>query len=206
MIAAEMREGARLDDGTTKKVASTDRIAAEKKYKDPMVFTPSHTVVLYTNHLPKVSASDDGTWRRLWIIPFDAKIEGAGDKKNYAEYLYQEAGEAILAWLIEGARKAYELEYNFPVPARVQQAIGAYREENDWLAHFLEDRCDIGPSLNEASGALYTEYREYSMTFGEHTRGTADFYRALESAGFVRQKRNGRKYFEGLRLKTYGTP
>ena len=45
------------------------------------------------------------------MIPFDAKIEGAGDKKNYAEYLYTNAGESILAWVIEGAKKVIELDY-----------------------------------------------------------------------------------------------
>ena len=48
-----------------------------KKYKDPFSFVPSHTLVLYTNHLPKVGAIDAGTWRRLIVIPFNAKIEGS---------------------------------------------------------------------------------------------------------------------------------
>ena len=43
----------------------------------PFHFDPSHTLVLYTNHLPKVSANDDGTWRRLIVIPFNAKIVGS---------------------------------------------------------------------------------------------------------------------------------
>ena len=76
LIAAEMQEGARLNDSTVKQLCSTDDIFAEKKYKDPFSFTPCHTLVLYTNHLPRVSASDDGIWRRLIVIPFNAKIEG----------------------------------------------------------------------------------------------------------------------------------
>lgn len=203
VIAAEMREGARLDDGTIKKLASTDKISAEKKYRDPMDFIPSQTVVLYTNHLPKVSANDDGTWRRLWVIPFDATFEGRSDRKNYTEFLFQEAGEAIMAWLIEGARMAYEDEYNFAYPERVQQAIKTYREENDWLAHFLEDQCDVGESYTQASGALYVQYREYCHTYNEHVRNTADFYRALMAAGFERQIKGGSKYIKGLRLKLY---
>lgn len=109
LIAAEMQEGARLNDSTVKQLCSTDDMFAEKKYKDPFSFTPCHTLVLYTNHLPRVSASDDGIWRRLIVIPFDAKIEGAGDKKNYAEYLYTNAGESILAWVIEGAKRSLNL-------------------------------------------------------------------------------------------------
>ena len=51
LIAAEMQEGARLNDSTVKQLCSTDDMFAEKKYKDPFSFTPCHTLVLYTNHL-----------------------------------------------------------------------------------------------------------------------------------------------------------
>ena len=155
LIAAEMQEGSRLNDSTVKQLCSTDDMFAEKKYKDPFSFTPCHTLVLYTNHLPRVSASDDGIWRRLIVIPFDAKIDGTGDKKNYAEYLYANAGESILAWLIDGARKVIELDYKIPLPLCVQKAINEYRAQNDWFGHFLEDKCDVGAGYKESSSALY---------------------------------------------------
>lgn len=104
---------------TVKQLCSVDDIFAEKKYKDPFSFSPSHSLVLYTNHLPRVSASDDGTWRRLIVIPFNAKIEGKSDIKNYGGYLYQNAAESILAWIIEGAKKVIDLGYKFPVPANM---------------------------------------------------------------------------------------
>ena len=44
----------RLNTAVVKQLCSTDEIQAEKKYKDPFSFVPSHTLVLYTNHLPKV--------------------------------------------------------------------------------------------------------------------------------------------------------
>ena len=44
----------RLNTATVKQLCSTDEIQAEKKYKAPFHFVPSHTLVLYTNHLPKV--------------------------------------------------------------------------------------------------------------------------------------------------------
>lgn len=63
IIAAELEEGMRLNTSNVKQLCSTDEIYAEKKYKDPFSFVPSHTLVLYTNHLPKVGAIDAGTWR-----------------------------------------------------------------------------------------------------------------------------------------------
>ncbi len=201
LIAAEMQEGARLNDSTVKQLCSTDDMFAEKKYKDPFSFTPCHTLVLYTNHLPRVSASDDGIWRRLIVIPFDAKIEGAGDKKNYAEYLYANAGESILAWVIEGAKKVIELDYKIPVPACVQKAIDEYRAQNDWFGHFIEDKCDVGKEYKESSSALYQAYRNYCLDTNEYVRSTADFYFALENAGFERITVKRKRFFKGLCLK-----
>jgi putative DNA primase/helicase len=201
LIAAEMQEGARLNDSTVKQLCSTDDMFAEKKYKDPFSFTPCHTLVLYTNHLPRVSASDDGIWRRLIVIPFDAKIEGAGDKKNYAEYLYANAGESILAWVIEGAKKVIALDYQIPVPDCVQKAIDEYRAQNDWFGHFIEDKCDIGPEYKESSSALYQAYRNYCLDTNEYVRSTADFYFALENAGYERITVKRKRFFKGLCLK-----
>ena len=62
IISSEMEEGMRLNTAVVKQLCSTDEIQAEKKYKDPFSFVPSHTLVLYTNHLPKVGANDDGIW------------------------------------------------------------------------------------------------------------------------------------------------
>lgn len=200
IIAAELEEGMRLNTSVVKQMCSTDEIFAEKKYKDPFSFTPSHTLVLYTNHLPRVGANDPGTWRRLIVIPFNAKIEGSGDIKNYADYLVSEAAPSIMAWIIEGAKKAISRNFHIPAPACVEAAIKSYREDNDWLGHFLGECCEVDKAYREKSGELYQEYRSYCMRTGEYARSTADFYNALELAGFMRQKTKTGNFIRGLRI------
>ena len=135
IISSEMEEGMRLNTAVVKQLCSTDEIQAEKKYKDPFSFVPSHTLVLYTNHLPKVGANDDGIWRRLVVIPFNAKITGKSDIKNYADYLFEHAGPAIMSWIIEGAKRAIDKNFHTTLPDVVEAAIQAYREDNDWLGN-----------------------------------------------------------------------
>ena len=202
IIAAELEEGMRLNTAVVKQMCSTDEIFAEKKYKDPFSFTPSHTLVLYTNHLPRVGANDPGTWRRLIVIPFHAKIEGAGDVKNYADYLVSEAAPAVMAWIIEGAKKVISRNFHIPCPACVEDAIKSYREDNDWLGHFMDECCEVDAGGAAKSGAVYQEYRSYCMRTGEYTRSTADFYNALETAGFKKQKKRDGVYIIGMRLET----
>ena len=201
VIAAELEEGMRLNTSMIKQLCSTDEIFAEKKYRDPFKFIPSHTLVLYTNHLPKVGASDAGTWRRLIVIPFHAKIEGSSDIKNYTDYLVQNAGEAVMHWIIEGAQKVIAREFYIPVPECVKNAISAYRDNNDWLSIFLEECCEVGQDYKAKSGSIYQEYRDYCMRNGEWARSTADFYTAMEQAGFERKRRSDANYLLGLRLK-----
>ena len=200
LIAAELEEGMRLSTATVKQLCSTDPIKGEKKYKEPFDFTPSHTLVLYTNHLPKVGAMDRGIWRRLIVIPFNAVISGAGDIKNYAGYLQKHAGQYVLRWIIEGAEKAIAENYHLQRPKCVEDAINRYRSDSDWLAHFLEECCEIGTDHHEKSGAFYSAYRAYCARTGDFIRSTTDFYNALEQRGFKREKRRDGRFVTGVRL------
>ena len=201
MISSEMEEGMRLNTATVKQLCSTDEIQAEKKYKAPFHFVPSHTLVLYTNHLPKVGANDDGIWRRLIVIPFNAKITGDNDIKNYADYLFDHAGSFIMSWIIEGAKKAYDMDFKVPLPKVVVDAIEAYREDNDWLGHFLADCCVLDKAASEKSGELYQAYRAYCLQNGEFTRSTTDFYSSIEKSGFPKKKVKTGSFVYGLKLK-----
>lgn len=203
VIAGELEEGMRLSTSTVKQLCSTDRINVEKKYKDPFTFEPTHTLVLYTNYLPKVGTIDAGTWRRLIVIPFNAKIEPKDDVKNYSDYLYKHAGTAVMAWIMEGARLVIAEGFKLKPPAVVRDAIRHYRESQDWLAAFMEERCELGEGYQAKSGDLLAAYRAYCLQTGEYQRSTADFYTALEQVeGVERRRRAEGVMVAGLRLKS----
>ena len=200
LIAAELEEGMRLNTSTVKQLCSTDEIFAEKKYKDPFSFKPSHTLVLYTNHLPKVGAMDDGIWRRLIVIPFNAKISGKSDIKNYSEFLIKKSGGYIVKWLIEGAKKAIDNHFKLKNPKVVQDAIEKYKQDNDWMTHFLDACCELGTGLEEKSGDVYLAYRSYCTRTGEFIRSTAEFYNALEMRGIRRRRTSKSNLLVGISL------
>ncbi len=201
IIAAELEEGMRLNTSLVKQLCSTDDIAAEKKYKDPFHYTPTHTLVLYTNHLPKVGANDDGIWRRLIVVPFNAKITGNDDIKNYSDFLVENAAPAVLSWIIEGAKKAIDSNFRIAPPTCVQNAIKAYRENNNWFGHFLDECCEVDKTYSQKSGELYQAYRAFCQRSGEYIRSSSDFATAVENAGFEKKKRSNGAYIFGLRLK-----
>ncbi|WP_099332514.1 phage/plasmid primase, P4 family [Actinomyces minihominis] len=202
LIAAESEEGVRLSTSVVKQLASTDQVYAEKKYKAPFAYTPSHQLVLYTNHLPRVGAMDTGIWRRLIVVPFEAKIQGKSDIKNYADHLYDNAGGAILAWIMEGARLIHAEHYKLNPPRQVVEASAAYQEENNWFAQFLEDCCEVGSGLEERGGPLYAAYREWAKRTSGWARPMIDFNAVCEQLGYTRHRTKRGVMVNGLQLRS----
>ena len=111
------------------------------------------------------------------------------------------AGGAVLSWLIEGARKVIATNYQINRPQCVLDAIGSYREGNDWLGNFINECCEVDKSYQEKSGELYKHYREYCLENGEYVRSTSDFYSALEQAGYKRKKTKNGVMIYGIAIK-----
>ena len=107
----------------------------------------------------------------------------------------------MLQWIIEGAQRIIQQNYQLTTPAAVTKAVKDYHADNDWLGHFLNENCELDSSYQQKSGDLYQKYREYCQGIGEYTRSTTDFYTALKNAGFQRQRKNTGSYVRGLRLK-----
>ena len=202
VLAAELEEGTRLDVSMLKRLCSTDAVHAEPKYKQPFEFIPSHTCVLFTNFLPKVGSSDAGTWSRLVVVPCRAKFRNtSGEIKAMAGHLFDHAGGAVLSWIIEGARRFIAADFKLDPPPCVREAVEQYRRENDWLAHFLEDCCEIGPNFSAPGGVLAATYREWSKRTGEFPRRNDELKAALEERGIIWRKTRTGNFYYGLQMR-----
>lgn len=209
VIAAELEEHQRLSTSTLKKLASTDYLTIEEKYRAPEDIVPSHTLVLFTNHLPRVGSTDDGTWRRIIVVPFNAVIPEETGVQNMSDLLVEEAGPAVLSWIIQGAVDFTLNGFKLTFPDAVAMATEEYRSRENWLERFISERCIREPSARVGARELYTEYKTWAQDTGEYTRRENDFAEAMEKAGYQKVKPKGKFHYAGLRLDLagiYGNP
>lgn len=200
VITGELEEHQRLSVATLKQVASTDKLTIEEKYKQPETVKQSHTLILFTNHLPRVGSTDNGTWRRLIVVPFNAVIQPGAGVQNYGEVLAKECGGAILAWGIEGAVNFVRNGFKLDIPDAVAEATEEYRQREDWLTNFINERCIRDPNAREGARVLYLEYKAWAQDGGEFVRRESDFAAAMEKAGFRKVAIRGRPHYYGLRI------
>ena len=98
----------------------TGEMSARHCGKDTVYRTPSHTIFVTTNYLPRVDESDHGTWRRLASsLPYryrrpHEEIEREGDLRGDPALRqrvrdgHDGQHEAVLAWLVRGAMRWYQ--------------------------------------------------------------------------------------------------
>lgn len=206
VIASELEEGNGLNTAVLKQLCSTDPIYAEPKYRRPFSFIPTHLAVLCTNHLPSIGTMDTGTWRRIKVVPFNAVIQGDSEVKNYTEYLFKNAGGAILKWIMDGSKMVIENGYKIEVPDAVKSVVEEYRATNNDFREFLDSCCNVGDGYSIPSGELYTAYRSYATSQGFFPKNKQDFYSNLERAGFSKHRRSRGVVVMGLTLKTETAP
>ena len=202
VICGELEEGQRLSISTLKKLASTDPLTIEEKYRQPETIMPSHHIVLYSNFLPRVGSTDAGTWRRISVLPYRATMpEGDAEIKNYSDILVEKAGGAILKWLIDGAVEYWQAGCHIEVPECVRQATENYRAGEDWLQGFLSECCIVERDRKERAGLLYDTYKKYAESIGDWPRRNSDFVKAMEGAGFKSVTAGGgKKYWLGVAI------
>ena len=198
ILASETEEGQRLSISMLKQIASVDRISAEKKYHDPFSFIPSHTIILYTNFLPRVGSIDDGTWRRIKVAPFSAVIKNP--KKDFAEKLLEKSAKAVMKWIVEGAKMFIDNGYDLPDCKVVTNAITTYKEENNWIENFLNDCCVLDDKEKVAGGVLFKVYRQWANEVGEYPRRNRDFAEALKNLGYMSKRNEKGVLWYGLNI------
>src|SRR5690625_3628608 len=101
VVVSESDDGRKLAEATMKRLTGGDPVRARRMREDYVEFTPSHTAILVTNHLPKVSGDDAAIWRRIRVVPFDVVIPAEQQDGHLDESLQLEA-DTILTWAVSG--------------------------------------------------------------------------------------------------------
>jgi P4 family phage/plasmid primase-like protien len=135
-----------INVGLMKELTGNDTIIARALHKDPIEFKPQFKMVLTCNDLPKVSANDRGTWRRISVVEFISNFVEDPDPSEPYEFMIDETldeklkiwPEAFMYLLLEYFKK-YK-KYGIKEPNEVKRNTEDYKVDSDMFVGFFSEK------------------------------------------------------------------
>ena len=192
----ELENRAMLAEGLVKTLTGGDRLSARELYGRRFDFAPTHTVVIVTNHKPRVRGTDESIWRRLRLVPFDHTIAPQDQDGDLRRRLVAEHSSAILAWMVKGAVAWYS--DGLGETAKVTRATAEYRASQDTFSAFLEECTEDSPRARTPVGELWQVWRQWCEATGERPGRQQSFTGALADHGVELEVYRHQRYARNL--------
>lgn len=201
VYASETARSGRLSEELVKDLTSGEKITARRMRMDFFSFSPSHKLIMCTNHQPRIGDADDGIWRRVRMVPFRARFWNP-DSEIGPEHLKQnkQLGDAltsersgILNWLIEGV-----LDWRkngMAIPESVTAETESYRHDEDTFGQFMSEAIS---KTNEACMKVLLSdfcknYRDWCDTQNTQPMSNRSVSSELRRRGFIVKNGSGNK-------------
>lgn len=208
VFTSETKQGAHLNAGLVKRLTGGDRIRARRMREDHWEFSPTHTLVLSTNHKPHVSADDPAIWRRIALIPFKVKFwNPERPDETGPDHLVQDKTlpdrlkaeyEGILAWMVRGAMAF--LQGGLAIPAAVSSETLSYRDSEDLIGQFLAERTIQSKAAVTLKATLYKAYSQWASDLGLRPASSKKFTDVLRGKGIKDERTNASRMWIGIEL------
>jgi putative DNA primase/helicase len=184
VTASETGESQRLNEARIKAMTGGDPITARFLYGEFFDYLPAYKVWLAVNHKPVIRGTDEGIWRRIRLIPFEASFKANPDP--YIEEKLKVELEGILRWADEGCLKWRKERLG--MVEKVKTATEEYRQESDVIAQFLAE-CTIETETAKVKASdLYEAYKKWCEETGEEPISGNAFGRRMKEKGYERVK------------------
>ena len=196
VLVAEVEEGKRWAEARLKKMTGGDTITARFMRQDDFEFKPQFKPLISANHKPQIKSVDVAMRRRLHLIPFLVTIPPE-KRDNELKAKLRDEGPGILQWLIEGC-----LEYQrigLAPPESVVDATDEYFKDEDNVANWIEERCEVGKGLNDPSSKLFASWKHYAEKAGLPVGNNKRFKAEMNRLGYREKRLSFGVVYEGLR-------
>lgn len=202
VFCSETEKGRAFGESMMKRLVDGSPIQANRMRQDPITFLPSHTLIMMTNFLPKVSGDDPAVWRRILVVPFDVVIPvEERDSRLPGKLREPDVSAAVLAWMYRGFLDYQEA--GLKPPAAVQGRTAAYRSESDVTGRFIGEALSLDPMARTPFKAIWDAYVTWFR--GEAGKDDAPLSKRelgmeLGKRGFTAGKSGGVMVYRGVAI------
>jgi putative DNA primase/helicase len=166
-----------------KALVTGDPVDAQYKFGAHFTFRPRVKYLFASNEMPTFNSVNEGTLRRLKIIPFNAYF-GPNDPKtiwDLDDRLEKEL-PGIIAWAIEGAKRLISQKLQHSTPPQIAEALEGFKDEASSAVAFFREKYIVTNGGFTSNDILYDNYKQWCIDNGKKQMSKAKFGRDLQLA------------------------
>ena len=206
-LASEVDSTKRFNESLVKRLTGGDTLRGTKLHTGAFQFEPNHKLCFLTNHLPFARDGSHGYWRRIKIIPFDARFEGETLDSTLPDKLWAER-EGILAWLVRGAvnwsirLRSTDGQSGLGSCEAVDRAVQQYRLDNDHTTSFIDECLVLEDGVGSVGAReLYTAYQSWWRdNHDDEIPSEAIFSRRMEERGLKKRRTKAGFVYDNVKV------
>jgi len=175
-VTTEPKGGQPFESDKVKELISGDELVGRHLNKDLINFIPQYAMCMQCNDIPRNESTDDGFWRKIFIVPCPAKFVYKEEdlyklndpvkfpyhfKAENQEHLYGDWAPYFLYLLFERYKELKKCGFKFNVPDKVRIAVKEYQDEASTYTQFFNDKIVEAPGYKIDSNTLYTEFQQF---------------------------------------------
>jgi putative DNA primase/helicase len=198
VLVTEVEEGRRWDEAKLKKMTGGDTLTARLMRQDFFEFKPQFKPVISGNHKPQIKSVDTAMRRRINLVPFSVTIPPE-KRDNELKAKLRAEGPGILQWLIDGCLGYQRI--GLAPPASVVAATDEYFKEEDNVANWISEQCEIGKAFFEPSSRLFAFWRHYAEKARLPAGNSKKFKAEMNRLGFAEKRGSAGIAYHGLQIR-----
>jgi putative DNA primase/helicase len=204
ITAVESRQNDRLDAARLKQVVGGDLMSVRNLYKGQVTFAIQAVIFLSGNERPIIDAGDD-FWPKFKVLPF--KYAFPHQDVNFFDRVLCPELVGILTWCVEGLRKLIAGDWVLIDPPAVVAETAEYRADENRLAPFFAEMCELDPLFKSKPTALWDAYTawfaSHNNSIGRGMMGDRTFYAKLVSDSRITRLplSHGVRSYGGIRVR-----
>ncbi len=188
-----------VDEQRLKSMIAGEKIAVDRKHKDPVSIRLRGKWLVLGNHLPAVSDHSPGFWRRWDLVPFAVTIPERQRDPLLAESIIRSELSGVLNWALKGLQRLQNRgSFDPDVPAAMRAMLHEAKADTNSVVAWVDDvAVELQITCDTPKDRVFENYRRWC---------SANAMREVSVVQFWKRMRDHFKELEDSRNRVDGVP
>ncbi|MDR6154757.1 putative DNA primase/helicase [Acidovorax delafieldii] len=190
-----------IDEQRLKSMIAGERIAVDRKYREPVSIHVRGKWLVLGNNLPAITDHSTGFWRRWDIVPFGITIPERKRDPMLADAIIKDELSGVLNWALEGLQRLQKRGCFDPVmPLAMTAMLHEAKADTNSVIAWLDDvGAELQTCCTTPKDKVFDEYRTWCLANAMREVSVVQFWKRMKE--HLKELQDTRTRIDGIQRR-----